>query len=71
VLADRGLLQLDDPLIAAQHFNWLVLSIPLNQAMFSVDLDFSDAELDRYADEAVRIFLAAYATTAPGARPRS
>jgi hypothetical protein len=29
--------------------------------MFSVDLDFSPAELDRYADEAVRIFLAAYA----------
>jgi TetR/AcrR family transcriptional regulator, mexJK operon transcriptional repressor len=62
VLAERGLLQLDDPQLAAQHFNWLVLSIPLNQAMFSVDLDFSAAELDRYADEAVRIFLAAYRT---------
>ena len=61
-LADRGLLRLDDPQLAAQHFNWLVLSIPLNQAMFSVDLDFSPAELDRYADEAVRIFLAAYQT---------
>jgi TetR/AcrR family transcriptional repressor of mexJK operon len=60
VLAERGLLQLDDPQLAAQHFNWLVLSIPLNQAMFSVDLDFRPAELDRYADEAVRIFLAAY-----------
>jgi TetR/AcrR family transcriptional regulator, mexJK operon transcriptional repressor len=60
VLGERGLLELDDPQLAAQHFNWLVLSIPLNQAMFSVDLDFSPAELDRYADEAVRIFLAAY-----------
>ena len=60
VLVERGLLELDDPQLAAQHFNWLVLSIPLNQAMFSVDLDFSPAELDRYADEAVRIFLAAY-----------
>ena len=60
VLVERGLLALDDPQLAAQHFNWLVLSIPLNQAMFSVDLDFSPAELDRYADEAVRIFLAAY-----------
>ena len=60
VLVERGHLELDDPQLAAQHFNWLVLSIPLNQAMFSVDLDFSPAELDRYADEAVRIFLAAY-----------
>jgi TetR/AcrR family transcriptional regulator, mexJK operon transcriptional repressor len=60
MLAERGLLQLDDARLAAQHFNWLVLSIPLNQAMFSVDVDFSPAELDRYADEAVRIFLAAY-----------
>jgi TetR/AcrR family transcriptional regulator, mexJK operon transcriptional repressor len=60
-LAERGLLQLDDPQLAGLHFNWLVLSIPLNQAMFSVDLDFTPAELDRYADEAVRIFLAAYA----------
>jgi TetR/AcrR family transcriptional regulator, mexJK operon transcriptional repressor len=60
LLAERGLLRLDDAHLAAQHFNWLVLSIPLNQAMFSVDLDFSPAELDRYADEAVRIFLAAY-----------
>jgi TetR/AcrR family transcriptional regulator, mexJK operon transcriptional repressor len=63
VLAERGLLRLDDAPLAAQHFNWLVLSIPLNQAMFSVDLDFSPAELDRYADEAVRIFLAAYGQT--------
>jgi TetR/AcrR family transcriptional repressor of mexJK operon len=59
-LAERGLLRLDDGLLAAQHFNWLVLSIPLNQAMFSVDMNFSAAELERYADEAVRVFLAAY-----------
>ena len=26
----RGLLRVADPLLAAQHFNWLVLSIPLN-----------------------------------------
>jgi len=59
-VAERGLLRVDDPQLAAQHFNWLVLSIPLNQAMFSVDRDFSADELTRYADEAVRIFLAAY-----------
>ena len=29
----RGLLRVPDPLLAAQEFNWLVLSIPLNRAM--------------------------------------
>jgi hypothetical protein len=32
-LADRGVLQPDDPLLAAAHFNWLVMSSPLNRAM--------------------------------------
>jgi TetR/AcrR family transcriptional repressor of mexJK operon len=32
-LASRGALELDDPRLAAAHFNWLVMSIPLNQAM--------------------------------------
>lgn len=61
-LADRGLLRMDDPLTAAEQFNWLVL-IPLHRAMFtthSVDV----AELNEAADRAVRMFLDAY-------RPRS
>lgn len=62
-LTRRGLLTADDPLLAAQHFNWLVLSIPLNRALFQgADVAFSPGELDRYADEAVRVFLAAYGT---------
>ena len=32
-LAERGVLELDDPLLAAAHFNWLIMSIPINQAM--------------------------------------
>ena len=61
-LAARGVLQLDDPLLAAAHFNWLVLSIPLNRAMLlGTDEPASAAELDRYADAGVRVFLAAYA----------
>ena len=57
----RGLLRAPDPMLAAQHFNWLVLSIPLNKAMFSGDdLEFEPGELERYADEGVRVFLAAY-----------
>jgi TetR/AcrR family transcriptional regulator, mexJK operon transcriptional repressor len=60
-LARRGLLRVPDPLLAAQNFNWLVLSIPLNKAMFhGSGTTFTARELQRYADEAVRVFLAAY-----------
>jgi TetR/AcrR family transcriptional repressor of mexJK operon len=59
-LAHRGLLRVADPRLAAQQFNWLVLSIPLNRAMFTVDHNFEAAELDRYAQQAVAVFLAAY-----------
>jgi AcrR family transcriptional regulator len=59
-LAGRGVLHLDDPVLAAQHFNWLIMSIPLNQAMFLGDDEPSAADLDRYADTGARAFLAAY-----------
>jgi AcrR family transcriptional regulator len=60
-LAAQGRLRIDDPLLAAQHFNWLILSIPLNRAMFRPGAEpFTPAELDHYADEGVRVFLAAY-----------
>lgn len=59
-LAARGLLRLEDPRLAAEHFNWLILSTPLNQAMLLVEDEFSAADLDRYADQGVRVFLAAY-----------
>ena len=64
----RGLLRVPDPMLAAQHFNWLVLSIPLNKAMaYATDEPlFTAAELDGYADEAVRVFLAAYAADGAG-----
>jgi TetR/AcrR family transcriptional regulator, mexJK operon transcriptional repressor len=61
-LAERGVLQLDDPRLAAAHFNWLVMSIPLNRAMFlGEDRPPARAELNRYADAGARAFLAAYA----------
>lgn len=62
-LADRGLLRVPDPGLAAAHFNWLVLSVPLNEAMFGLALP-GPSGLRRYADEAVRVFLAAYGTAA-------
>lgn len=60
-LASRGVLELDDPHLAAAHFNWLVMSIPLNQAMLlGEDEPANTAQLRRYADAGVRAFLAAY-----------
>ena len=60
-LAARGLLVMDDPLIAASHFNWLVMSEPLNKAMLLGDESIpKPAALRRHAAEGVRVFLAAY-----------
>jgi TetR/AcrR family transcriptional repressor of mexJK operon len=60
-LAERGRLELDDPRLAATHFNWLIMSAPLNEAMLlGRDEAPARAELDRYADTGVRTFLAAY-----------
>ena len=57
----RGVLDLDDPLLAAQHFNWLIMSIPVNQAMLLGDDEPpTPADLNRYADAGVDAFLAAY-----------
>jgi AcrR family transcriptional regulator len=61
-LAERGLLHVPDPLLAAEHFNWLILSIPMNRAMFS-GVEEPVEKLEYYADEAVRVFLAAYAVS--------
>ena len=36
-LNDRGLLAIDDPVVAASQFNWLIMSAPLNQAMLLGD----------------------------------
>jgi TetR/AcrR family transcriptional repressor of mexJK operon len=60
-LAARGELQLEDPLVAATHFNWLIMSAPVNRAMLLGDGEIpAAADLDRYADSGVRAFLAAY-----------
>ncbi|HYX86581.1 MAG TPA: TetR/AcrR family transcriptional regulator [Gaiellales bacterium] len=64
-LADRGILRVDDPCLAAAHFNWLVMSIPLNRAMLlGEDKPASRAELRRYGDAGVRAFLGAYGQAA-------
>jgi TetR/AcrR family transcriptional repressor of mexJK operon len=60
-LAARGVLRLEDPELQAIHFNWLIMSAPLNQAMLlGSDEPPTPANLKRHADSAVRVFLAAY-----------
>lgn len=60
-LADRGLLAVDDPLVAASHFNWLVMADPVNRAMLLGDEAIpTEAVLRQHAAEGVRVFLAAY-----------
>ncbi len=59
--AGRQDVALENPERAAQHLLWLILSIPLNQAMLLGDeTRFSRVALDRYADEGVAVFLRAY-----------
>lgn len=76
-LAERGLLQVSDPARAAEHFAFLIVGALLDRAMFGAggnsgerDDDRTDgatdkiSELDRIADDGVRVFLSAYG---PGA----
>jgi TetR/AcrR family transcriptional regulator, mexJK operon transcriptional repressor len=62
-LAAQGHLKLEDPMLAASHFNWLVMSDALNLAMLLGDAAIpKPAELKRQAEAGVRVFLAAYGT---------
>lgn len=62
-LAEQKALQLDDPLLAADHFVGLLLWIPINRAMFTGNSKSSTkADLRKYADAAVGAFLRAYGT---------
>lgn len=60
-IGERGLLKIEDPKTAASHFNWLVMSEPLNRAMLLGDDAIPKlAALRRHVAESVRVFLAAY-----------
>lgn len=59
-LQGEGRLRLDDPILAAQHFAWLALGWPMDVAMFDEARLPSGADLDRMADAAATVFLAAY-----------
>jgi TetR/AcrR family transcriptional repressor of mexJK operon len=66
-LAGCGLLRMADPMLMAGHFAYLILSIPQDRAMFCVTEQFTGAELERFADTGVEVFLAAYGQPGPAA----
>lgn len=71
-LSDRGLLVVEDPELAAEHLNYLILAAPLDEAMFTArTTPFPRARRHRWADEAVRVFLAAYGTPSPAGGQQS
>ncbi len=52
---------LKDPDMAAEHLLCLILSIPIDRAMLlGGEHNLTEAALDRYADEGVRVFIRAY-----------
>jgi TetR/AcrR family transcriptional repressor of mexJK operon len=60
-MAERGLLHVDDPTVAAGNFAFLVLGLPLDRAMFlGTEHGLTAEDLDHHADAAVSVFLAAY-----------
>lgn len=63
--AERGLLTAADPGLAAAHFAYLVLAIPQDRAHFYPGERLPAASRYRLAEEAVRVFLAAYGRSVP------
>jgi TetR/AcrR family transcriptional regulator, mexJK operon transcriptional repressor len=63
-LAARGLLEMDDPGVAAAQFSWLIMSRPVNEAMLLGRHDTPDpADVVRLVDDGVRMFMKAYGAT--------
>lgn len=60
-LRKQGLLAIDDPALAAERFNWLIMAEPLNRAMLLGDAGIpSRPQLRKHAKSAVRFFLSGY-----------
>lgn len=60
-LANKKLLRIEDPLLAANHFAGMLLWIPVNEVMFMGSNSMrKKAEFDRLAAAAARTFVAAY-----------
>jgi TetR/AcrR family transcriptional regulator, mexJK operon transcriptional repressor len=62
-LAERGLLRLEDPQLAAQQFAEMLLWVPVNRVMFCGEAGaLTPAEIDRYANGGAHALLTADGT---------
>ena len=67
VLAARGMITTDVPLVAAEQFTWLAVAAPLNRMTLDAGANpYTQGELDVIADEAVATFVARFVTTDGG-----
>jgi hypothetical protein len=71
LLTAQGALNIEDPVIAANHFVGLLLWIPINRVMFSGANSYSDSETAAFANAAVDAFLRAYGVAALPSASRS
>ena len=66
-LHDRGLLDVREPDVAAEHFAFLVVGRCIDQALFhGGSTVLAGLDVDRHVAAAVKVFLAAYGSTAAG-----
>ena len=65
VLSAQGALNVEDPLLAANHFVGLLLWIPVNRAMFTGANRYTQTQINGFAESAVVAFLLAYGAAPP------
>ena len=56
-----GRLRVDNPMQAAEFFGGMVLGLRQTKALLQMDCDLTEAEIDRIAGSAARVFMRAYA----------
>ena len=60
-LHERAVLDAPEPSLAAEHFAFLIVGRPIDQALFDgAPAVLADVDIDSYARAGVRVFLAAY-----------
>ena len=70
-LSDEGVLEVEDPMLAANHFAGLLLWIPINEVMFTgSERAANKAALERCVAGAVKVFLAGYASASQRRRAK-
>ena len=58
--AERGLLAVPDPELAAEHFAFLVMGADLDRGMFTGSVERTPEEIRARAEAGARVFLRAY-----------